>query len=547
VAFRWRIRHKLILGLGLVVGIMALLLGGTLLGLLSYMATMKTMDSKLQELKKATEFKEAMNTLAQACRDHDTADDAERLHAASLAAQEKLAEYKSQLQWTLDKHRDPNDGREEVNAVDNLEIYFGQLDKAITSPEATMTPLREGVRLGEQKDVRVAVAQLLQFTDDLHRAIYGDLFTRRDVAKRHYQISLTVVVATSIVGVLLMAGLLRSFYCWVFYPVRDLESGSRRLGQGDFEHRIEVHSGDEMEDLAAAFNTMADRLRDIYRDLARQVTERSRQLVRSERLASVGFLAAGVAHEINNPLQAITLYSGALEARLADWHRAQGEVSPRSQAELEIITRYLKTILEEAFRCKRITERLLEVSRGGEGQRERADLAELVHSVIQVAQAQPSARGKTIAFRVEPAGGKNSHVVAWVNADEIKSVVLNLVVNALESMDEGGVLTIRLGEQDGQADLEFSDTGCGMPAEVLENIFEPFFTRNRSGKGTGLGLTISHRIITQHGGEIEAHSAGVNQGSTFRVRLPLGAAPENKETKGEGRDRGATARSRQAA
>src|SRR5262249_52080258 len=151
--------------------------------------------------------------------------------------------------------------------------------------------------------------------------------------------------------------------------------------------------------------------------------ERSRQLVRSERLASVGFLAAGVAHEINNPLQAITLYSGALEARLADWYRQQGEVSQRGQAELEVITRYLKTILEEAFRCKRITERLLEVSRGGEGQREAADLAELVHSVIQVAQAQPSAKDKTISFRVEPAG-KNTPVVAWVNADEIKSVVL---------------------------------------------------------------------------------------------------------------------------
>jgi two-component system, NtrC family, sensor kinase len=112
-------------------------------------------------------------------------------------------------------------------------------------------------------------------------------------------------------------------------------------------------------------------------------------------------------------------------------------------------------------------------------------------------------------------------VTAWANADEVKSVVLNLVVNALESMDEGGRLTIRLGQRDGMAELHFRDTGCGMTPEVLENLFEPFFTRSRTGKGTGLGLTISHRIISQHGGEIEASSPGPGRGSTFTVRLPL--------------------------
>ncbi len=93
---------------------------------------------------------------------------------------------------------------------------------------------------------------------------------------------------------------------------------------------------------------------------------------------------------------------------------------------------------------------------------------------------------------------------AAVNREEIKSVVLNLVVNALDSMDEGGRLTIRLVQRVGTAELHFTDTGCGMTQEVLENIFEPFFTRSRTGKGTGLGLTISHSIISQHGGEIEA-------------------------------------------
>ena len=103
-------------------------------------------------------------------------------------------------------------------------------------------------------------------------------------------------------------------------------------------------------------------------------------------------------------------------------------------------------------------------------------------------------------------------------------MVLNLVVNALDSMDDGGNLNIQLIQKDGMAEMRFQDTGCGMTQEVLENIFEPFFTRSRTGKGTGLGLTISHRVITQHGGDLEAASAGPEQGSTFTVRLPLQTA-----------------------
>ena len=116
-------------------------------------------------------------------------------------------------------------------------------------------------------------------------------------------------------------------------------------------------------------------------------------------------------------------------------------------------------------------------------------------------------------------------MLAWVNAQEIKQVLLNLVVNALESMDEGGTLAITHASHDGQIELIFKDTGCGMTADILENIFEPFFTRSRTGKGTGLGLSISHRIVTQHGGEITASSDGPGKGSTFKIRLPIQPPP----------------------
>ena len=135
----------------------------------------------------------------------------------------------------------------------------------------------------------------------------------------------------------------------------------------------------------------------------------------------------------------------------------------------------------------------------------------------------PNSNGKTIDFH--PTGT----IYAWANGQEIKSVVLNLVVNALDSMDDSGSLKITLSQKGQMAEMVFTDSGCGMDEEVLENLFEPFFTRSRTGKGTGLGLSISHRIITQHGGEVEVSSAGRNKGSTFIVRLPQQAVESIRE------------------
>jgi two-component system NtrC family sensor kinase len=298
-----------------------------------------------------------------------------------------------------------------------------------------------------------------------------------------------------------------------------LQAGVRRVTDGDFTHPIELKSGDELEDLAVAFNGMTARLHEVYRDLEHQVDERSRQLVRSERMVSVGFLAAGVAHEINNPLASIAFCSEALQTRLQDY-------LARNPHETDVIQKYLRMIQQEAFRCKGITSRLLEFSRVGERRREPADLAELIQGVLEIAQHLQSCRGKRIIFQ------PYSRVVAGVCAEDIKGVVLNLVVNALENMEEGGVLTITLKAAGPAAEMMFTDTGCGMPPDVVDNIFEPFYTRSRTGKGTGLGLFISHHIVAQHGGEIRATSPGPGQGSTFMVRVPLTPALAQDDRQG---------------
>jgi len=535
VAFRWRIRHKLMLGLGLVVAIIAVLLGGALYGLWSYRATMKSIESKLEEQKRAEYFKSKVDSLSLK-DDTGNQNPAFKLLERIQEANEALNSYEDKLQDTVNRGRDPDNGYEEKTRVDALRIELTALQ---TETEKTKKNLDFGSNGShspmEFPDIKKHISSLASTSDDLLDAISRDMGNRIQDAKAFTRYTLYLVFSTSIFGILLLCILLRLFYAEMFHPIRDLEQGAGRVALGDFEHRIEVHSGDELEDLADAFNNMTGRLRETYRDLARQVNERSRQLVRSERLASVGFLAAGVAHEINNPLASIAFCSEALEKRLSyildgtgglgssgrsgklllPLPPESGADSGQREKDREVVAKYLKMIQEEAFRCKAITQRLLEFSRGGERRRELTDLVELIQAVLDMVQHLPNCKGKRIIF--EPA----SHISAWVNAQEIKPVVLNLVVNALDSMDEGGTLTVMLRQRDGMAEMEFTDTGCGMSAETLENIFEPFFTRSRTGKGTGLGLSISHRVISQHGGEIDAFSAGLNQGSAFTVRLPL--------------------------
>jgi signal transduction histidine kinase len=247
-------------------------------------------------------------------------------------------------------------------------------------------------------------------------------------------------------------------------------------------------------------------------------------------MAGVGFLAAGVAHEINNPLASIAFCSEALESRLGELFEGKQAGRATVAQDREIVQKYLKMIQEEAFRCKEITQKLLAFSRGGDRKRELTNLNDVIQGVLDIVQHVPNSKGKTILF--QPA----ANLEAWVNGQEVKQVFLNLVVNALDSMDEGGTLTIRHAHRGDTLELSFQDTGCGMTPDILENIFEPFFTRSRTGKGTGLGLSISHRIITQHGGEIEATSAGLGQGSTFLVRLPTSAPAEATGDGSEGLD-----------
>jgi signal transduction histidine kinase len=269
-----------------------------------------------------------------------------------------------------------------------------------------------------------------------------------------------------------------------------------------------------MAELAEALNDMTQRFQEVRDDLDRKVQLRTREVIRSEQLASVGFLAAGVAHEINNPLASIAMCAESLESRLA------GLVADDSEA--QVARRYLELIQAEAFRCKGITEKLLDFSRLGEVRRQPTAIMALVNDVAEMLRHVGRFAGRSIEIDDGP------DLPVMVNPQEIKQVVLNLLVNALDCIESNGHVRVavrRIGET---AVVTFSDDGCGMNDEVLEHLFEPFFTRRKTGQGTGLGLSIVHRIVVDHGGRIEAESDGPGKGATFRVTLPLAAGAEGQ-------------------
>ena len=524
---RWRLRNKLLLGLGLMLGSVALLVFGTVKGLTSYVGTMNTTDSKLAELLLLDKFKPEVSAIiatSEIASKQPVAPDQNLRVDGPLQSREKLRiaretfnEYKVKFTDTVNRKRDPNPYNDS-HLIEDIDKALDKIAQAIDNfAKSAEVDFNSGT-LANNADLKREHDRLLRLIEELRIEIAGDVYFKITEARKHYKQSLWTVSGATALALLLLFTLVYLFSGWVFTPLKQLQEGVSYVARGDFEHPIDLKSGDELEELANAFNDMTYRLAGIYRDLEHQVNERSRQLVRSERMVSVGFLAAGVAHEINNPLASIAFCSEALQSRLGDYLR-------RHPQETEVVNKYLAMIQQEAFRCKEITGKLLEFSRVGDRRREPTDLAGLIQSVLEIAQHLQNCRGKRIVFQ------PYAQVVAGVNAQDIKSVVLNLVVNALDSMDEGGVLTITLMQRTGLAEMVFADTGCGMQTDVLNNIFEPFFTKNRTGKGTGLGLFISHQIIDQHGGQIEARSAGPNQGSTFTVRVPLQPVHNGAEQK----------------
>lgn len=406
----------------------------------------------------------------------------------------------------------------------------------VTEIRAKVNEIQDKVNMkpGTQPVSEADLAELGKMTRKMPTYLQERMQNFRDKERDRYRswigfIAFSACFAFAILGVAFWY-----FRNSVVQPFKVLLAGSRRIANGEFEHHIILQSQDELAELANALNSMTLRFIEIRDNLHEKVQQRTREVVRSEQLASVGFLAAGVAHEINNPLASIAWSAEALESRLHEiLHVQKPSVEENSstdysasyasspaihydEAELDVLRKYLKRIQDEAFRCKGITERLLDFSRLGESQRkQRTDVNESVSDMIALVQHLGQYRNKNIEYIGEEG------LTACVSPPEFKQVVLNLLTNALDSVDDGGLVTVTLEHDSTTFTLTVSDNGCGMTPEVLNHLFEPFFTRRRDGRGTGLGLSITYRIVQDHAGDLTASSDGPGMGSKFVLSIPL--------------------------
>jgi two-component system NtrC family sensor kinase len=309
-------------------------------------------------------------------------------------------------------------------------------------------------------------------------------------------------------------------------PLNDLGAGAKRLASGDLEHAIPVRSADELGQLAGSFNAMTtalkkseQQLREWAHTLEEKVEARTRELriaqaetLRGEKLASVGLLAAGIAHELNNPLTGVLTFSHLVREKMP-------EGSPEAED--------MDLVIRETRRCASIIRRLLDFAREKAPEQKYVDLNQVIEDTVSIVDVQARVRDIEIRLDLDRELPK-----VWADADLVKQVVMNMLVNAQQAIDGRGNITVRSrrckaarSAEPGRAavpmvELAITDTGCGIPEKDLQRIFDPFFTSKEVGKGTGLGLSVSHGIVAAHGGSIDVQSK-VGEGSTFRVYLPI--------------------------
>ncbi len=312
----------------------------------------------------------------------------------------------------------------------------------------------------------------------------------------------SAVLVTTAVALVVLGIVLHMVWKRVVRPVDALREGARRIAQGDLAHRVEIGTRDEVGELAREFNRMADELHGMRAGLEARVEERTQEFLRAARLAGLGTLAAGIAHEINNPLASIASCAEGLERRLE-----KGGADPAAQRE------YLQIIAREAYRAHEITSRLLDFARNGVGARLRFEAPDLMRELRVLLEHRLHQRALSLHIECEPELPQ-----LFGDPGEIKQVLLNLLSNAIDASPDGGTIHVRWRAFDGEVVVEVEDEGAGVPLELRDRIFDPFFTTKEPGKGTGLGLAIVHRIVTGHGGRIELASSG--KGALFRVHFP---------------------------
>ncbi len=364
---------------------------------------------------------------------------------------------------------------------------------------------------------------------------------------------------------------------WLTRQLRSLKQATERVAGGDLGFQVPVKGRDELAQTAKAFNNMSHRLRHFNDELEEQVARRTaqlaeaheklqadlkrrkklgealhqekqqqrelirkleqahNQLLQSEKLASIGQLAAGVAHEINNPVGYISSNLGTLEEYQQDLFEvldAYADIEPLVPADAEAL-KHIETVkqkvrlehlrqdvqallsesLEGVSRVEQIVRDLKDFSHVEEAEWVWADLHQGLESTLNIVNNE-------IKYKAEVVKEYGELPLVECQAPQLNQVFMNLLINAAQAIEDHGVITLRTGSEDGWACVEITDTGMGIEPERIKQIFDPFFTTKPVGSGTGLGLSLSYSIVKTHGGHIEVASK-LGEGTTFRVWLPV--------------------------
>jgi len=322
----------------------------------------------------------------------------------------------------------------------------------------------------------------------------------------------------------------------IYVPLKDLEDGAQRVTSGELELDIPVRSDDEFGRVAGSFNEMTAALHESRREmqelvqtLESKVAERTQELLaakaevaQGEKLASIGVLASGIAHELNNPLTGVLTFTSLMRKKAQD--------GSEDAEDLDLVIR-------ETKRCASIIKRLLDFAREKVPVKGFYSLNQVIEDTVRFVERPASLQQIEISTELDP-----DLPQVWGDADLIKQVIMNLLVNAQQAIEGKGRIVVasraarastpaKAGDQrTSMVEVTVSDTGCGIPATNLQRIFDPFFTSKEVGKGTGLGLSVSYGIVKAHGGKISVESV-VGEGTTFHIFLPTTPPLDEPERK----------------
>jgi len=324
--------------------------------------------------------------------------------------------------------------------------------------------------------------------------------------------------AILVISVLIVTGVL--IWTLIRIPVYKLSEATKAITAGNLHYKIPVHRSDEIGQLANSFNIMVEELSRAQSEitewshtLQQKVKQKTQELERIqthlihvEKMASLGKLAATVAHELNNPLGGILTYTRLTQKRLSD-----GQLSPDM---ISAIQEDLSIVKNETMRCGNIVNNLLLFSRKEIGECEFHDIRTMLHSCMQLIQHHLSLQQIILKHSLP-----DQPLEARYDKEQIQQAVLAILMNAIEAMPNGGTLTIDAAPAGDRIRISITDTGDGISPAHLPYIFEPFYTSKKEGKGIGLGLAVSYGIIERHKGQIDVKSV-VGKGATFIIFIP---------------------------